>query len=156
MASDSGESPIAVYGAIASNFLIAVAKFVAAFSTGSSSMRSELHRQQLRYRLHGRLAGGDSPDREHEVGVRTLAHDPRPRFISEQARHRIRMRPIPIDAIPSSAGAAKVTSSWRRTRLRYWESWWLSSASCWPYDSPPPMAKSRMATIRPQKYNSWP
>ncbi len=37
----SSEKPIAVYGAIAANLLIAVAKFTAAFFTGSSAMISE-------------------------------------------------------------------------------------------------------------------
>ena len=41
MAQQAGESPVAVYGAIVANLLIAVAKFVAAAVTGSSSMLSE-------------------------------------------------------------------------------------------------------------------
>ncbi len=41
MQTSSGSSPIAVYGAIAANLVIAVAKFVAASATGSSSMLSE-------------------------------------------------------------------------------------------------------------------
>lgn len=36
-----GEKPVAVYGAIAANFIIAVAKFVASAFTGSSAMLSE-------------------------------------------------------------------------------------------------------------------
>lgn len=39
--SASGEKPITVYGAMAANVVIAIAKFVAAFFTGSSSMLSE-------------------------------------------------------------------------------------------------------------------
>lgn len=41
MQTSSGSSPIAVYGAIAANLVIAVAKFLAAAATGSSSMLSE-------------------------------------------------------------------------------------------------------------------
>jgi cation diffusion facilitator family transporter len=41
MASQTGERPITVYAAIASNLVIAVSKFVVAFITGSSSMLSE-------------------------------------------------------------------------------------------------------------------
>ncbi|MEZ4869300.1 MAG: cation diffusion facilitator family transporter [Caldilineaceae bacterium] len=41
MAQQAEEKPIAVWGAIASNSIIAVAKFTAAFFTGSSSMISE-------------------------------------------------------------------------------------------------------------------
>ena len=41
MAGGSNEQPIVVYGALVANFLIAIAKFVAAFFTGSSSMLSE-------------------------------------------------------------------------------------------------------------------
>ncbi|MGI9046666.1 MAG: cation diffusion facilitator family transporter, partial [Burkholderiales bacterium] len=37
----SSDKPIAVYGAIAANLLIAIAKFTAAFFTGSSAMVSE-------------------------------------------------------------------------------------------------------------------
>ena len=36
----ASEKPVAVYGAITANLLIAVAKFVAAFFTGSSAMVS--------------------------------------------------------------------------------------------------------------------
>jgi cation diffusion facilitator family transporter len=41
MSSESGERPITVYGAITANLVIAIAKFVAAFVTGSSAMLSE-------------------------------------------------------------------------------------------------------------------
>lgn len=41
MAGGHGDRPIAVYGAIVANFIIAVAKFTAAFFTGSSAMISE-------------------------------------------------------------------------------------------------------------------
>jgi cation diffusion facilitator family transporter len=41
MASGKSEHPIAVYGAIVANAIIAIAKFVAAFFTGSSAMISE-------------------------------------------------------------------------------------------------------------------
>lgn len=41
MSSGESESPVAVYGAIAANAVIAAAKFTAAFFTGSSSMISE-------------------------------------------------------------------------------------------------------------------
>lgn len=37
----ASEKPVAVYGAIAANFMIAIAKFTAAFFTGSSAMVSE-------------------------------------------------------------------------------------------------------------------
>lgn len=41
MAENASEKPITVYGALVANLLIAIAKFVAAFFTGSSSMLSE-------------------------------------------------------------------------------------------------------------------
>lgn len=41
MTSNSSENPITVYAAIAANFIIAIAKFTAAFITSSSSMLSE-------------------------------------------------------------------------------------------------------------------
>lgn len=41
MNSDSSKIPITVYAAILANFVIAVAKFAAAFATSSSSMLSE-------------------------------------------------------------------------------------------------------------------
>ena len=41
MKSGSSERPIAVYGAIGANFVIAVTKFAAGFTTGSSAMLSE-------------------------------------------------------------------------------------------------------------------
>lgn len=41
MAENSHEKPVAVYGAMVANFLVAISKFVAAFFTGSSSMLSE-------------------------------------------------------------------------------------------------------------------
>lgn len=41
MSPSSSENPITVYAAIAANLIIAIAKFLAAFATGSSSMLSE-------------------------------------------------------------------------------------------------------------------
>ena len=41
MAAHAGDKPVAVYGAIVANLVIAIAKFMAAFFTGSSSMLSE-------------------------------------------------------------------------------------------------------------------
>ncbi|MGD2164876.1 MAG: cation diffusion facilitator family transporter [Anaerolineae bacterium] len=41
MKSGSSETPIAIYGAIGANFVIAIAKFIAALFTGSSAMLSE-------------------------------------------------------------------------------------------------------------------
>lgn len=73
MSSSSGKKPIAVYGAIAANFAIAVTKFIAAFSTGSSAMLSEgIHsvvdtgNQSLL--LLGINLSKRSPDKRHPFG----------------------------------------------------------------------------------------
>lgn len=73
MPSSSGKKPIAVYGAIGANFVIAVTKFIAAFSTGSSAMLSEgIHsvvdtgNQSLL--LLGINLSKRSPDKRHPFG----------------------------------------------------------------------------------------
>lgn len=73
MSSSSDKKPIAVYGAIAANFAIAVTKFIAAFSTGSSAMLSEgIHsvvdtgNQSLL--LLGINLSKRSPDKTHPFG----------------------------------------------------------------------------------------
>lgn len=73
MASGSSEQPIAVYGAMAANFAIAITKFVAASLTGSAAMFSEgIHslvdtgNQALL--LLGIRLGRRSPDETHPFG----------------------------------------------------------------------------------------
>ncbi|KFE36201.1 cation diffusion facilitator family transporter [Thioclava atlantica] len=73
MAEHSGENPITVYGAIAANLLIAIAKFAAALFTGSSSMLSEAFHSVVDTGNEGLLLLGirrshKSPDAKHPFG----------------------------------------------------------------------------------------
>ena len=51
MAGEKNKSPVAVYGAMTANLVIAAAKFTAALMTGSSAMLSE--------RIHSLVDTGD-------------------------------------------------------------------------------------------------